>query len=247
MANKVLDEKGFVNPNQFLVVFFPMWQGILAWRVLGRVNMGFEKINYGVLPLDGDGDGVIDGIVPANSSSGRFAFPWAVLPTERATDMFWFDNRDKLKHVKIKISPYLLRNFFFLAVGVQEANYQGMAVADDTVPSDFGYWRGTFEIPVLPYMHFQMSCYNHTNMDLIGDVEFEYGEYMVELVDDPLLLFNLMNRKEWAHWMNWPGETKIPTDPFVRSYNIEQPIPLSKRLEDVRRSVAEFMSGGSRR
>lgn len=220
-----------------------MWSGILAYRILARVNKGFEKINYGILPIDGDGDGTNDGLVMAGLTSGRFGFSWAILPGERRPDMWWFDNRKKLMHVRIKISPFLLRNFIFLAVGVQPMNFMGIAVADDTIPSDFGYWRGTFELPILPFMHFEMSSFNHTNMDLYADVQFEYAEYRVELIRDPLLLFNLMNRKIQAHWLTFPGEVQIPTDPFVRAYKIEQPIPLSKNLDEVRESVAKFMGG----
>lgn len=241
-----MDEKGFVRENEFLVISFPMWRGILAYRILARINKGFEKINYGVLPLDPTDSGVNDGQILANTTSGRFAFSWAILPAEQRNDMFYFDNKDKIKHVRIKVSPYILRNFFFLAVGVQQATYQGIAVADDTIPSDFGYWRGTFEIPILPYMHMQMSSYNHTNMNLIGDIQFEYGEYTVELIKDPGLLFDLMNRRIWAHWMTYPGETVIPTDPFTRAYGIDQPIPLSKSMEKVRASVAKYMGGRAR-
>lgn len=215
----------------------------MAYRIRARINKGFEKINYGILPVDGDGDGVNDGIVVANASSGRFSFSWTALPVERRTDMWWFDNKDKLLQVRIKASPYMFRNFLFLATGVQEAQFLGVVVADETVPTDFGYWRGTIELPVIPFMHMQMSSFNPTNMTLIGDVQFEYAEYVADLVRDPELLWKIMNRKELAHWLTFPGETKIPTDPFTRAYNIVQPIPLSKNLEDVRRSVAEFMGG----
>lgn len=239
LVNKrILDEKGFVRENEFLVVSFPMFQGILAYRILARVNKGFETINYGVLPIPAAAP---TGVVAAGASSGRFGFPWAVLPAERRVDMWWFDHRDKLIQLRMRISPFLLRNFLYLAVGTQEAQFMSIATADETVPSDFGYWRGTLELPVLPFMHFEMSSFNYTNMNLIGDVRFEYGEYTVELIRDPRLLFDLMNRRELAHWMTFPGEVKIPTDPFSRGYNIAQPIPLSKDPAEVTRSVAQFM------
>jgi len=216
-----------------------MFQGILAYRILARTNKGFEKINYGALPLPNWA--ARTGLIAANSSSGRFLWSWGVLPAERQTDMWWFDNNDKIVASRWKVSPYMLRNFLFLAVGTQEIVYLGIATTDDTVPSDFGYWRGEIELPVLPYMHMQMSSFNMTNMAILADVAFEYAEYNVELIRDPVLLYNLMTRRERAHWMTYPGETRIPTDPFVRAYKIQQPIPLSRNLDEVRRSVMEFM------
>ena len=236
---QVLDENGFVKENEYLVVSFPMFQGILAYRVVARVNAGFENINYGALPLPNFA--ARTGLIAAGASSGRFLWPWDVLPAERQTDMWWFDNNAKIMQVRWNIRPLMLRNFLFLAVGTQEAVYMGIAVADDAVPSDFGYWRGSIELPVLPYMHIQMSSYNNTNMAILADASFEYAELQVELVRDPTLLWELMTRRRRAHWMTYPGETRIPTDPFVRAYDIQQPIPLSNRLEVVRREVAQFM------
>ena len=238
----ILDDMGFVKENEYIVVSFPMFRGILAYRVMARVNKGFEKINYGALPIPTAVPWAArTGLVPANSNSGPFPWPWAVLPAERQTDMWWFDNNDKLVSSRWKISPYMLRNFLFLAVGTQEIVYLGIATADATMPSDFGYWRGTLELPILPYMHMQMSCFNMTNMDLLADVSFEYAEYAIELIRDPQLLWELMTRRKRAHWQTYPGEIRIPTDPFVRAYHIQQPIPLSRNLDEVRRSVMEFM------
>lgn len=240
----ILDDMGFVKENEYLVVSFPMFRGILAYRITARVNKGFEKINYGALPLNAAGPtfAARNGLV-APGDSGPFPWAWGVLPAERQADMWWFDNNDKLISSRWKISPYMLRNFLFLAVGTQEIVYLGVAVADATLPSDFGYWRGTIELPILPYMHMQMSCFNMTNMDLLADVSFEYAEYAVELIRDPTLLWELMTRRIRAHWQTYPGETRIPTDPFVRAYDIQQPIPLSRNLAEVQRSVAKFMMG----
>lgn len=227
---------GLVN----LVVSFPMWEAILAYRVLARVNKGFEEINYGIFPIP---PAAPTGVVGAGATSGRFGFSWAVLPAERRSDMWWFDDTDKLLQVKIRVSPFLLRNFIFIAVGTQEAQFLGIATADDTVPSDFGFWRGTIELPILPYMHIEMSSYNHTNFNLIGDVRFEYGEYRVELIKDAELLWKLMTKRELAHWLTLPGEIKIPTQPFSKSYDIEQPIPLSRDIGEVRKAVKEIFGG----
>lgn len=249
MARGVLDRLGFVRENEYLVISYPMWQGILAYRILARVNKGFEKLNYGVLPVDPTATGVATGIMLANAYSGAFAWAWAPLPIlARRTDMWWFDNKDKLIQARWRISPYVLRNFLFLWTGTQSAQFEGILTADPTVPSDFGYWRGTIELPILPFMHIQMGCYNHTNMNLIADARFEYAEYNAELIRDPNLLFKLMNRigdrsTREAHWMTYPGEVKIPTDPFSRAYNIVQPIPLSKDLQTVREDVAEYFGG----
>jgi len=215
-----------------------MFQGILAYRVVARVNTGFERINYGALPLPNWA--ARTGLIAANASSGRFLWPWGVLPAERQTDMWWFDNNNKLIISRWNIRPLMLRNFLFLAVGTQEIVYMGIATADDTVPSDFGYWRGSIELPVLPYMHIQMSSFNMTNMDILADASFEYAELQVELVRDPVLLWELMTRRKRAHWMTYPGEIRIPTDPFVRAYDIQQPIPLTRSLDVVRREVAQF-------
>jgi len=239
----ILDEKGFVLENQYLVVSFPQWNGILAYKVLARTNKGFEELNYGALPVSFSGH--TSGVIPANNRTGSFKISWTRLPTERATDMFWYDDPSKLLHVKLDIKPFMLRKYLYLTEGIQQVRYLGVVTADPSMGDDFGYWRGEKELIILPFMHIAFDVYNKTNMDLRTYLRIKYGEYKVEFIKDADLLFNLMTRKIRAYWFTYPGEIPFPTDPFVRAYNINQPFPLRTEKSQVQTDVGIILAGGT--
>jgi len=234
--DRVLDEKGFVKPNEYLVVYFPMWKGLLAYRVIGRVNQGFEKIERGTLPFTVTKDGTTypEGVIPGEYYSPKYKISWNILPEERRTDMFWYDDPNRLLHVYLKFHPTrLIRNYIFITEGTQQARYLDVVTADPTQPSDFGFWRGEIELVVLPYMHIAFQQYNNTNMNLRTYLSIKYGEYKVELIKEPKLLWEFMTRKRVAHWVTYPGEVQFIPDCFRRSYGLSQPFPLRTRLEEV--------------
>jgi len=238
MGNPILDEKGLVKENEYIVLSFPMWRGILGYRVVSRVNKGFEDINYG--PLN-----ITDGISDGNKATGTFKFKWDVLPLERREDMFWYDNPAKLLHVFIDIHPLILRNYCYITEGVQQARYLGLVTTRPEEGYDFGYWRGEKEFFFLPFMHVAFQCYNKTNMNLYTYCKLKYGEYIVDFITEPSMLLNLMTRKQLAYWYTFPGEVAFPTDPFRRSYKIMQPFPLQTTLEEVRTDVGIILAGGT--
>jgi hypothetical protein len=116
-------------------------------------------------------------------------------------------------------------------------------------PSDFGFWRGTKELVVLPYMHIQFEVANMTNLDLYTYAKILYGEYLVQLVKDPKTLYELMNRlgdykTRNAYWFTFPGQIRFVKEPFERGYGLQQPFPLSTSLEQVTADVAKILGGG---
>jgi len=223
---QILDELGFVRENQYLVVYFPQWEGLLGYRIRARVNKGFEVINYGPLPIP-------DGIAKGNTNTGVFKLRWDILPIERREDMFWYDIPSKLLHVYLDFHPFILRNYLYLTEGIQQARYLGLVTADSKTGSDFGYWRGEIELVILPFMHIAFDCFNKTNMNLYTYLRIKYGEYLIELITEPKELFGLMTRKIPAHWVSYPGQVPFPVDPFQRAYGISKPFPLRKTLEEV--------------
>ncbi len=249
MSNGILDKLGLVKANNYLVLSFPQWKGILGFRVVARVNEGYERINYGPLPVAGVlvGHGNVAGVVDGPSASGPFSFSWAILPPEQRPDMFWYDKPERLLHVKkLDIVPYTLRKFMWLTTGTQQANYLQEAPADPRTPTDFGFWRGTKEIVFMPYMHVQFEMANMTNMDLYTYARMIYGEYLIDMIEDPLTLYNLMNRKgEYAernaYWFTYPGETRFVAEPFQRGYNIKQPFPIRTKFSEVQRDVKAIL------
>ena len=245
----VTDKKGLVKENNYLVCSFPQWSGIVAYWIYGRANAGFEEINYGPLNIAGI-NSAIAGVSDGGTSSGAFSFNWNILPQEFRADMFWYDRPERLLHIKkLDMIPYQLRKYMWLTTGVQQANYLQEAPAQPATPSDFGFWRGSKELVVLPYMHIQFEVANMTNMNLYTYAKMVYGEYLVQLVTDPKILWELMNRKgdyatRNAYWFTFPGQIRFVKEPFERGYGIQQPIPISRNLEQVMANTQIILAGG---
>ena len=69
---------------------------------------------------------------------------------------------------------------------------------------DFGFARGQYETVFLPDIRAGWRFGNDTNMDVYLFARFVYGEYMVEVVTDPVTVFNLVTGKVKAHWVVLP-------------------------------------------
>lgn len=214
--DKVIDQLGLVLENQFLTVFIPITKRALVFRILSRINKGYEQLCYGSLPLKKDESlptydkltSVVpeNGILPARAYTieGR-TFPAIIPDVYDQTDM-WFTpeiDRQYLFHVIHKYTPEWLRVDVQIPKGLVQGRFQGGRVVTG-IDKDFGFARGTFEIVHFPEIYYGYRWGNDTNLDVHTFVEFVFGEYQVEIPKDPELIFNILTRKMNSHWVTLP-------------------------------------------
>jgi len=216
---QIIDKLGLVLPNRYLVVYLTDYGGILAYRVLGRVNVGYEHFEYGPIPVAYDGHA--KGVIPSETKTDSITFPYQPLAPEIRPDMWWYEEPDKLFHVIAKILPPFLR--FFLEIPQTIVPITFRTITSD-LKKDFGFTRFEIETIFLPRIHYGWVFYNPTNIDLYTWVHFLYGEYLVELIRKPETIFDLMIGRIPAHWVTLTCKKTVGFDEaLARTYGLVEP------------------------
>lgn len=205
----VLDEYGLVVPGEHLVAFIPATNKALVFRVLARINKGYEVYNYGPLPLAAgeslnsyDGGTVsvpADGVIPARGYvpiEKAKTFPTTEVNVFDTSDMWYvpYTQHDTLFHVIQYLTPDFLRCEALIPTGVSQARFQAGKVTLG-IAKDWGFTRGKLEIIHFPQLHIGYLWGNDSNMNLYTNVKFLYGEYKVAIPKDASLIFDLITRK----------------------------------------------------
>jgi len=203
-----VDRFGLVEDNQYLVVEIPAYESFIPFKVKYRVNRGYERIDYGPIPttsgtsyptLDG-GTATVpeDGVMPAMAympTSDPIVFPasgvgltYGVSDTD---DMFYISEKDfdnRVIHLHASFSPSWLR----IVVDMPRSTLQGMyQKATLDINMGMGFRRGGIETVILPAVKIGWRFANDTNMDVYTVARFVYGEYVVDIVNDAEMVFNL--------------------------------------------------------
>ena len=228
MDSKLVDEGGY------LVVYVPAACRAMVFRVVTRVNKGFEVIDYGPLPLrKGDvlagydgGSAVVpeDGVMPPRSyvppSGVTFPMPGAF----DETDMWYVPSEwgERLFHVVLSATPGFLRLDVAVPRGVVQGRFQRDKVTTG-LEKGFGYTRGEIEVVHLPGIHYGYRFGNDTNLAVHTGARFTYAEYVVEIPRSPELVFDILTKRVPARWvtlqLNVYDETVRRA--LLRAYGIE--------------------------
>jgi len=236
--DRVVDELGLVVENGFLVLFFPATQAALVFRVRARVNKGFEVFDYGPLPiaagsalttyLGGSAVAPEDGVLPPYSYTGDVRFP-AIMGLENVRDKsdVWYldkDDSDRLFHVKVSLSPPIIRADVRIPSGVSQIRFQRERVVGG-VDGPLGFSRGSLEVVHLPGLIYGYRFGNDTSLPLKVYSRFVYAEYVVETPRSPELIFDVLQRRVPSHWLTMPVTY---LDPSIRSalrdvYGLSEP------------------------
>jgi len=195
MGIGVVDKLGFVNEGKYLCTILPARGTFLLFQILARKNKGFERIDYGPLPIEvtGYNDGVVPGgqIVPSPTTGWRIS-AYKLTPGDRvvgleeikaevAGDIFYYTDESTLFHYTIDIWPRMLKHI----VMYPDRQPQTAFREQTALPSaDFGVFNGRFETVVLPKVHISYQTYNPTNLDLRTYMVIHYAQYDVETVRD---------------------------------------------------------------
>jgi len=230
---EIVDELGLVKENEHIVLYNAPKRTAFVFRVLSRRNRGYEKIDYGPLPLTTkdrlitfEGASVSppeDGVMPARSytETGQM-FPSLVKDTHDERDMWYAPNdfRDTLFHVKHDISPAFLRVHAQVPINITLTFFQERAPL--LIRADFGWNRGQFETVHIPTLHYGWMWGNDTNLDVYTFVRFTYAEMEVETPRDAEVIFDILTQKYPAHWITMPWAKSVPVDvtlAFERVYD----------------------------
>jgi len=213
--DKVTDELGLVLENNFLTLYIPATAEALVFRVKSRVNRGYEVLNYGPLPLaygttlptyEGGSVSVpASGVMPARSYVKDGLEFSTTLDVYDKGDMWYLpeDCRDRLFHVLQYVTPAFLRMDVQIPVGVTQGRFQKERVTTG-VDKDFGFTRGFMEIVHIPKIRYGYRYGNDTNINLVTNARFIYGEYIIEIPRNSALIFDILTRRVASHWITLP-------------------------------------------
>jgi hypothetical protein len=231
----VVDRFGLVNENSYLVVYFPATGTAIPFRVLARVNKGFEVFNYGPLPITTttalssyDGGTVTppaSGVMPARSYTPDLAFPaisGTPLVNARDTSDIWYldeNDRDRLFHVKMFVYPPIIRTDIRIPINVTQLRFQKERVVIG-VSTVLGFTRGALEFIRLPYLRYGLRFGNDTNLNLYTFVSFIYAEYVVEVPRDADVIADILLKRVPSYWFTMPISYQDPgiSDALRRVY-----------------------------
>jgi len=235
----VVDRFGLVNENNYLVVYFPATGTAIPFRVLARVNKGFEVFDYGSLPITTtttlssyDGGTVTppaNGVLPARSYTPDLAFPaisGTPLTSVRDTSDIWYldeNDRDSLFHVKMFVYPPIIRTDIRIPTNVAQLRFQKNRVVIGVV-TVFGFARGALEFIRLPYLRYGLRFGNDTNLDLYTFVRFIYAEYVVEIPKDSDVIADILLKRVPSYWLTMPISYQDPaiSDALRRVYGFTE-------------------------
>jgi len=222
-VKRIVDKKGFMLEGTNLLLYFPGFNGILCYHVISRKNKHFEELAYGPLPYTAEGHEA--GVVPADSSTGEYKFPW--IDTRRTgheyTNMFYFEKPDRLLHVFMTIKPFQLRNYIHYPETATLLAYLDSVTNTPETGDDFGFFREGYEIVYIPYLECSFETYNKTNIDLRTFVSFRFAEYEVELVREREEMKKMWLEQAPVKKITLPAYARFRTDAFSRAYGIREP------------------------
>lgn len=244
-----------VKEGGYLTIFIPPTSRALIFRVIGIKNKGYEKFDYGPLPISSgtvlptyDGGSVTvpeDGVLPARSytlEAIRFPLEGAYEPS----DMWYLPSREKetLFHVHQYVKPAFLRIDVQIPKDITQASFQGRVTGG--IDKDFGFKRGYFETIHIPGIVYGYRYGNDTNLDVRTFVMFIYGEYHIELVKDPELVFDILIGRVHSYWYTMPirsYDDRIRIA-LIDAYGFEgYPLPKSLRRELEIKTYSEIVRG----
>ena len=249
---KTIDEKGFLNEDGLLVIYFPAWKGYEVFKVVSRPNKGFERIDYGPGPfVTASGTGIVPAatidptstvpVIPGYTSIFTFTNP--ALPPEYQTDMWYFVEDDVIYDVNIYYRPALLRCYQYVPLPRQQVVFRTVTA---NPAYDFGYFRGFKNQIFIPRLHIGWQLANKTNIALVTYFWFDYAEYQVEVPKDPTLIYDAITGRVPAKRFTFGGNLKFEEDPFIAWAKDPDrpllPVPLRPTREETISAIQEYIS-----
>jgi len=234
--NKVLDEYGLVNENEYITAFVPATKKAFIFRVLARVNAGKEVIDYGPIPstvtaataltvppttgggavgaaepqanTTWAGDGTI-GAESYNTTTFSWPPPADLSGTFDTSDMWYLKKqyRTTLFHTIMEVTPSWLMVECEVPKGVMQGRFQNDQGVQTGMGHTFGWSRGKVEMLHFPELHMGYRFGNDTNFDVYSAIKFTYAENRIAIPTDPDLIFDIITQQRQSHWITLPINT----------------------------------------
>ena len=256
-TGKVLDELGLVRDNNYLVVYIPPTNKAFVFWVKGRVNSGYEVLHYGPLPLltsitctgyagnnlSPPATGVIP---PMNYCPSLLPPPTKLIPAPPGTNlsqfMFYHEKKEKLFHVRMFVRPRWIRTQIQIPPGSSQYMFNDYTVG---VGYSGGFGRGYLEYVVFPGLIYSFVWGNDMVYGAFTILDIIYGEYLVDLVTDPDILYEVLTHQIPSAWIVFPV-TRIETtvnNQWVEYYGfngVEVPAPGTSKQQWVNKVRGEL-------
>jgi hypothetical protein len=214
--DRAVDELGLTLENRFLTVYLTAPAKALVFRVLSRTNRGYERLNYGPLPLKSGSklmtfEGTeatipADGVIPARSYTPTgLLWPTIIDGVYDSTNMWYISEewREMLFELNLDVTPKTIRTQLEIPKGTKQAYFQKTKVALD-VSKDWGWKWGKIETVQFPAIHYGWLFANELNIPLYTNANFTYAEEIVEIPENPELIFDILVGKLPSHWITIP-------------------------------------------
>lgn len=215
VMSRVVDPYGLVLENEFLVAYIPATERALVFRVRSRINKGFERFNYGPIPIPAGiplpsyaGGSITvpsDGVMPMLSYIPHPGISFPMRGAYDETDMWYMpsDYRDRLFHVILDVTPKWLRIDVTIPKGVSQGRFQKDKITTG-IDRIMGFTRGRIELIHFPKIYYGYRFGNDSNLNVYTGVSFTYAEYVVEIPKNEDLIFNILTRNIPSKWVTMP-------------------------------------------
>ncbi len=208
-----------IRENDIIVLHLPAYQSALVFRVKALLNRGFERFEYGPLPLKSgislptvDGTTVTvpaDGVFPARAiTPTSITFPSPYDPTK--SDMWYVpkDRRSHIRYITLKLRPEVLRVLVELPQGLRQLMFQEVETVRYASGADvFGFRRGEIDWWQMPGIHVGLLFANLYNIHWMTYASFTYQDMIIEIPKIADLIFDALIGKVRAHWFTLPITT----------------------------------------
>ena len=198
-----------LKPDEYLTLYISYTNKAIVYRIKSVLNANYPYFLYGPLPINkGEVEPTFNGGAYITQAPGEIGpqsytmykqFPSTLMNVYDPSDMWYLDksSRDEIFHIIQYVKPSWVMIEQQIPTGTNQATFQngrvsgGIGINNNT----FGFRRGVYETVQIPYIHYGWVYGNDTSMDITTQVLFKYGEYKIEIVTDPMLVYQILTRR----------------------------------------------------
>ena len=192
--------------SDFLILYYPAFQGVLGFRIMGIQNKSFENWSYGPVPISFVDNSQVThevGVIPSSFVTTHYELPnnlpGLATTTNYQTDIFFQPNPNLLYDFMVDYNNVLLRNYFEIpyiapAASAYETSFTAPGALSPNA-SDFGFTAGPFRIISQPNMRIGILTDNQTNRNLRTNIFVNLSVYQVGLVASGPLLYDMITKQ----------------------------------------------------
>jgi len=157
-------------------------------------------------------------------------------------DLFEYDDKDYLFHVRLEMYPKYLQVYPFWIAGYQQSDYHD--ILSSTKDSAFGFLTTPLDVIAIPEAHLEFAIKNPDKvLTVLPLIYFENAIYNVKYVVDPDIVEAVLRRRLRLPWFPIYGHKAFPYD-FKDKMAITRPIPLTATRAEIEAILREWKALG---